>query len=135
MRIPLRRATGPWRWRAWRGDSWREASEKRTCQGITHESGKGLLNSSEPGRRKVEVTHDSKAVRTLPTRSDGLSPSNVFFQTQRSQARCCFTRRHSPATPARVTETEACIALNMVPGMGPVRLRQLLEIFETPQRV
>lgn len=34
-----------------------------------------------------------------------------------------------------MTETEACIALNMVPGMGPVRLRQLLETFETPQRV
>jgi DNA processing protein len=34
-----------------------------------------------------------------------------------------------------VTETEACIALNMVPGMGPVRLRTLLETFETPQRI
>jgi DNA processing protein len=34
-----------------------------------------------------------------------------------------------------VTETEASIALNMVPGMGPVRLRSLLEKFETPQRI
>ena len=34
-----------------------------------------------------------------------------------------------------MTETEACIALNMVPGMGPVRLRHLLETFETPQRI
>jgi DNA processing protein len=34
-----------------------------------------------------------------------------------------------------VTETEACIALNMVPGMGPVRLRKLLEVFETPGRI
>lgn len=34
-----------------------------------------------------------------------------------------------------MTETEACIALNMVPGMGPVRLRKLLEVFETPDRV
>lgn len=34
-----------------------------------------------------------------------------------------------------MTETEACIALNMVPGMGPVRLRKLLEVFETPARV
>jgi DNA processing protein len=34
-----------------------------------------------------------------------------------------------------VTETEACIALNMIPGLGPVRLRALLGVFETPQRV
>ncbi len=34
-----------------------------------------------------------------------------------------------------MTETEACIALNMVPNMGPVRLRKLLEVFETPERV
>ncbi len=31
--------------------------------------------------------------------------------------------------------TEACIALNMVPNLGPVRLRALLEAFETPERV
>ncbi|MEO6054234.1 MAG: DNA-processing protein DprA, partial [Chthoniobacterales bacterium] len=30
---------------------------------------------------------------------------------------------------------EACIALNMVPGIGPVRLRRLLEIFESPERI
>ena len=34
-----------------------------------------------------------------------------------------------------MTETEACIALNMVPNLGPVRLRRLLEVFETPERV
>ena len=34
-----------------------------------------------------------------------------------------------------MTETEACIALNMVPKLGPVRLRRLLDIFETPQRI
>src|SRR5260221_6464846 len=34
-----------------------------------------------------------------------------------------------------MTETEACIALNMVPNLGPVRLRNLLEVFETPERV
>jgi len=34
-----------------------------------------------------------------------------------------------------MTETEARIALNMVPGVGPVRLRKLLETFETPARV
>ncbi len=34
-----------------------------------------------------------------------------------------------------MTETEACVALNMVPGVGPVRLRRLLETFETPERV
>src|ERR1700710_1986895 len=31
--------------------------------------------------------------------------------------------------------TEACIALNMLPTMGPVRLRKLLEVLETPQQV
>ncbi len=34
-----------------------------------------------------------------------------------------------------MNSTEACIALNMVPKMGPVRLRKLLEVFETPERV
>lgn len=31
--------------------------------------------------------------------------------------------------------TEACIALNMLPTVGPVRLRKLLEVFHEPQRV
>src|SRR5215210_7040050 len=34
-----------------------------------------------------------------------------------------------------MTETEACIAINMIPKMGPVRLRKLLDVFETPQRI
>src|SRR6266581_4292769 len=34
-----------------------------------------------------------------------------------------------------MNNTEACIALNMLPTMGPVRLRKLLEVFETPQQV
>jgi len=34
-----------------------------------------------------------------------------------------------------VTETEACIALNMVPKLGPVRLRRLLDVFGSPQRI
>lgn len=34
-----------------------------------------------------------------------------------------------------MNSTEACIALNMVAGMGPVRLRKLLEVFETPERI
>ncbi|MEY2537866.1 MAG: processing protein [Verrucomicrobiota bacterium] len=31
--------------------------------------------------------------------------------------------------------TDACIALNMLPTMGPVRLRRLLEIFQTPDAI
>src|SRR5256886_3549449 len=31
--------------------------------------------------------------------------------------------------------TEACIALNMLPTVGPVRLRNLLQVFGTPERV
>lgn len=34
-----------------------------------------------------------------------------------------------------MNSTEACIALNMLPHMGPVRLRRLLEVFETPERI
>ena len=34
-----------------------------------------------------------------------------------------------------MNSTEASIALNMVPGVGPVRLRRLLEVFESPERV
>jgi DNA processing protein len=31
--------------------------------------------------------------------------------------------------------TEACVALNMLPTMGPVRLRKLLEVFQTPEQI
>ncbi len=34
-----------------------------------------------------------------------------------------------------MTPTEACIALNMLPTMGPVRLRKLLEVFGTPESI
>ena len=34
-----------------------------------------------------------------------------------------------------MTETEACIALNMVPNLGPVRLRKLLRAFDSPEEV
>ena len=34
-----------------------------------------------------------------------------------------------------MTVTEACIALNMLPTMGPVRLRKLLEVFQSPERI
>jgi DNA processing protein len=34
-----------------------------------------------------------------------------------------------------MNSTEACIALNMLPTMGPVRLRKLLEVFGSPERV
>jgi DNA processing protein len=34
-----------------------------------------------------------------------------------------------------MNSTEACIALNMLPTMGPVRLRKLLRVFETPEAI
>src|SRR5678816_992443 len=34
-----------------------------------------------------------------------------------------------------MTPTEACVALNMVPNLGPVRLRKLLQRFGTPEEV
>src|SRR5471030_406971 len=37
--------------------------------------------------------------------------------------------------PATMNHADACIALNMIPQMGPVRLRKLLEVFGEPERV
>src|SRR4051812_8221442 len=34
-----------------------------------------------------------------------------------------------------MSPTEACIALNMLPTMGPVRLRKLLQVFGTPESI
>lgn len=34
-----------------------------------------------------------------------------------------------------MTSTEACIALNMLPKMGPVRLRNLLQVFGSPENI
>ena len=34
-----------------------------------------------------------------------------------------------------MNSTEACVALNMLPTVGPVRLRKLLEVFQKPERV
>src|SRR5437588_9519349 len=34
-----------------------------------------------------------------------------------------------------MNSTEACIALNMLPTMGPVRLRKLLQVFDQPERI
>ena len=34
-----------------------------------------------------------------------------------------------------MTDTEACLALNMVPGLGPMKLQSLLTTFESPQRI
>ena len=34
-----------------------------------------------------------------------------------------------------MSPTEACIALNMLPTMGPVRLRKLLEVFVSPENI
>jgi DNA processing protein len=34
-----------------------------------------------------------------------------------------------------MNSTEACIALNMLPKMGPVRLRKLLRVFERPEQI
>src|SRR6202171_3551100 len=34
-----------------------------------------------------------------------------------------------------MNSTEACVALNMLPTVGPVRLRKLLEVFKSPERL
>ena len=38
-------------------------------------------------------------------------------------------------TTARVTHTEACLAINLIPRLGPVRLRKLLKVFDEPPAV
>ena len=38
-------------------------------------------------------------------------------------------------TDKEVNATEACLALNMLPTVGPVRLRKLLEVFKEPQEI
>ena len=50
---------------------------------------------------------------------------------------CANSEGETPSSRAAnsMTPTEACIALNMLPTMGPVRMRKLLEVFETPDRV
>src|SRR5205807_10240474 len=34
-----------------------------------------------------------------------------------------------------MTRTEAYLALNLLPKIGPVRVRRLLEVFETPEQI
>ncbi len=34
-----------------------------------------------------------------------------------------------------MNSTEACIALNMLPMIGPVRLRKLLQVFDSPEHI
>src|SRR5437764_4972506 len=41
----------------------------------------------------------------------------------------------SPCHSFDMNATEACIALNMLPTVGPVRLRKLLEVFKRPQQI
>jgi DNA processing protein len=40
-----------------------------------------------------------------------------------------------PMPQLDMNATEACIALNMLPTVGPVRLRKLLEVFKEPQQI
>ena len=40
-----------------------------------------------------------------------------------------------PISQFGMNATEACIALNMLPTVGPVRLRKLLEVFKEPQQI
>ena len=34
-----------------------------------------------------------------------------------------------------MTYTEACLAINMIPKVGPVRMRNLLKVFGEPQNI
>src|SRR5205807_6244132 len=42
---------------------------------------------------------------------------------------------HACGSSTSMNSTEACIALNMLPTMGPVRLRKLLEVFGSPEQI
>src|SRR2546430_12429079 len=41
----------------------------------------------------------------------------------------------SASTTSHMNSTEACIALNMLPTVGPVRLRKLLQVFKEPPAI
>jgi DNA processing protein len=45
------------------------------------------------------------------------------------------TAPQKPTEQRLMNATEACIALNMLPTVGPVRLRKLLEVFKEPQQI
>ena len=71
--------------------------------------------------------------RKNPFRRDpetGERHSGRKYHARRSRIRAESNRPH-----ANVTRKEAFIALNMVPHLGPVRLRRLLDIFDSPERV
>ena len=52
------------------------------------------------------------------------------------RARFGIGKQGAPAQDSqRMTSTEAYIALNMLPKMGSVRLRRLLEVFKSPERI
>ena len=47
----------------------------------------------------------------------------------------CGIPSDSPTFLSTVTHTEACLAINMIPKVGPVRLRRLLAVFDDPPSI
>ena len=100
-----------WRWRRWRRKGRRTKRDRRAA--------------SEPAAVRERASSRRARRRRAGRRRDSVSR---------------FRRASSPPNEssrlgAPMNSTEACIALNMLPKMGPVRLRKLLEVFETPERI
>ena len=133
-----------WRWR------WRD------------EEGPGMRSSKpaaappkqRPRQDPTTTRFHSDSVVAALLRSAGARVQDrctLVFGTVEALRTACFgvvARRFAESCPSggrftnplvdancTMTPTEACIALNMLPTMGPVRLRRLLEVFETPDRV
>jgi DNA processing protein len=85
------------------------------------------------------VREEHGAIRPLPgqvSRGGGSDESEGGEKEESAHGRRAdLTKsRHLTSFP-RMNSTEASIALNMVPGVGPVRLRRLLDVFGVPERV
>jgi DNA processing protein len=99
-------------------------------------------------KTKLILTVDRAAVAEAKSFRDAMAPRfpnrpRIDF-TGCPEGRRCAHEISSPTHVGRFSKaicdrkmnsTEACIALNMLPHMGPVRLRKLLEVFETPENI
>jgi DNA processing protein len=58
-----------------------------------------------------------------------------FTEALPNQAALCFSSQHLPLYSTSMNSREALVALNMIPHVGPVRYRQLLDSFGDPMSI
>lgn len=79
-----------------------------------------------------------QGLRATDAANSAIFPPNEVAASEALPEVCSpshLTNRPGLTSFRPMNSTEASIALNMVPGVGPVRLRRLLEVFETPEQV